>query len=149
MRDSSKVMDNLVAKTRVLEDQVMELVMRLGKAEERIASLVTKHVALTAIVVDATRKAGASAPTPTVHIKKQDNGTLQAADSEDTKTKLTKDHLPLPPPPLLPAPPSFLHDKNSTICRDTREQEQQRDEINKPTAFYNLPACTVQSATHP
>ena len=61
MRNSSEIVEDLVVKTRVLEDQVTELLVKLGKAEERIASLVTKYVALTASVADATRKAGASA----------------------------------------------------------------------------------------
>jgi hypothetical protein len=61
MSDSSEIVDNLVAKTRFLDDQIKELVIRLCTAEGRIASLVTKYVALTASVADATRNIGTSA----------------------------------------------------------------------------------------
>jgi len=61
MSDSSEIIDNLVIKTRDLDDQIKVLATKLCTAERRIASLVTNHVALTASVTDATRNIGTSA----------------------------------------------------------------------------------------
>jgi hypothetical protein len=61
MNDSSEIIDSLVVKTRYLDDQIKELATKLCTAEGRIASLVTKYVALTASVADATRNIGTSA----------------------------------------------------------------------------------------